>query len=298
MKWNESQVELGVQEPWSNFLNEISRPVKTIEGKPHLSKQLAKIHIETLLEHLNIMLDLSHRLAESYGRELDCYNAKLKLRLEVGEMLLAEEATLGKLVSRKNLAGKPVEGLGSNAECSESREMARENLGQIRQMYIQLSSSEDYSARLTRHGEALKVFGAGVSNAVEALQRRAKEICLAYGLKNEAETLGAQLGPDFFHKKNQPYYSGPSNAPQRPTASPMLPGWTEDPSEQCVCMWCRQFVPKPLKANGDLSKCEDCAHLCSDGEMRMLTTAIRQGGDKRKPFDVDADRPLKKEPHK
>ena len=298
MKFNEAIQELGVSDLWAGFIHEINLPVRVIESKPHLSKQFARIHVETLLGHAGIMLDLNHKLAESYGRELDHYNERLKLRLEVGEMLLSEEATLGKLVSRKNLAGKPVEGLGSNAECSESREMARENLGQIRQMYIQLSSSEDYSARLTRHGEALKVFGAGVSNAVEALQRRAKEICLAYGLENEAETLGAQLGPDFFHKKNQPYYSGPSNAPQRPTASPMLPGWTEDPSEQCVCMWCRQFVPKPLKANGDLSKCEDCAHLCSDGEMRMLTTAIRQGGDKRKPFDVDADRPLKKEPHK
>jgi len=297
MKWNESQVELGVQEPWSNFLNEISRPVKTIEGKPHLSKQLAKIHIETLLGHANIMLDLAHRLNQSYERELTFYNAKLKLRLEVGEMLLSEEVALGKLVSHKNLLGQPVEhaALGKTSE-AESREMAREQIGALRQMYTQLGSSEDYQTRLTRRGEALKVFGAGVSDAIEAINKRADDICKTYGIMSEGEALGQQAGPDYFHKKGQSYYSGPVNPPQRPTASPMIPGWTEDPdTEKCWCAWCEQVIPKPRKANGDLSRCEDNAHLCKDGEMRMLTTCIRQGGDQR-PSTSDLAK-MKHHPH-
>jgi hypothetical protein len=300
LKFNEAIQELGVSDLWAGFIHQINLPVKTIEGKSHLDKQLAQIHVEGLLGHANIMLDLAHRLNQSYERELTYYNEKLKLKLEVGEMLLSEEAALGKLVPTKNLAGKPVEGLGGASNTTfESREMAREHIGELRQMYTQLSASEDYQTRLTRHGEALQVFGAGVTDAVEAVNRRVHDIMLAHGLLAEGEALGQQAGPSYFHRKNQPYYSGPSNAPARPTASPMLPGWTEDPqSEKCWCMWCRQFVPKPLKANGDLSKCEDCAHTCRDGEMRMLTTAIRQGGDQRKPFDVDADRPLKKEPHK
>ena len=265
-------VELGVQESWSNFLNEISRPVKTIEGKPHLSKQLAKIHIETLLEHLNIMLDLSHRLAESYGRELDCYNAKLKLRLEVDEMLLAEEAALGKLVPTKNLAGKPVEGLGGASNTTfESREMARENLGQIRQMYIQLSSSEDYSARLTRHGEALKVFGAGVSDAIEAINKRADDICKTYGIMSEGEALGAQLGPDYFRGK-EPIYSGPQNVSRKPS------GDTDYIMSQskCVCVYCGiEVEKKPSDLN------TPCEHLICPRCTRMLGTKTGIPNDKR-----------------
>ena len=271
MKWNETIRKLGVQESWSNFLNDISRPVKTIEGKSHLDKQLAQIHVEGLLGHANIMLDLAHRLNQSYERELTFYNEKLKLKLEVGEMLLSEEAALGKLVSRKNLAGKPVEGLGSNAECSESREMARENLGQIRQMYIQLSSSEDYSARLTRHGEALKIFGAGVSDAVEAVNRRVSEICGAYGLQAEGEALGQQAGPSYFRGK-EPLYSGPQNVSRKPS------GDTDFimSASECWCTYCDSKVEKSEK-----DKMQPCEHLVCLKCLRMLSSKVTIPGDTR-----------------
>jgi hypothetical protein len=93
---------------------------------------------------------------------------------------------------------------------------------------------------------------------------------------------------DTYRDYDKPIYSGPQNPPQRPSASPLLP--TEE--SECWCVWCEQVIPKPKDAS-PLSKCEDFAHKCKDGEMRMLTTKIRIAGDTR---GIQRDRDFKGQP--
>lgn len=273
MNFREALKEFNCEQLWYDFIHELHMPISN-DFKSRESRQgWALICANGLLDYLSIMKHYYERLLDSYLQDCEFSINRLGIQAELAQELLEERRKLPKLTKTIGGNEKRVdienreEGLKSISRLETTMELCKESEGRI--------------SRRNRTGIALTILSKSLDDAEKLIEKRIVGICESYDLPNVYE-LGQQQGPDYFHKKGQPYYSGPQNPPQRPTVSPLIPGHVEDPAtEKCWCAWCEQIIPKPRKANGDLSRCEDNAHLCKDGEMRMLTTAIKMGNDTR-----------------
>ena len=112
----------------------------------------------------------------------------------------------------------------------------------------------------------------------------------------ELTELGQQqkgYGKDGYYRTDQPLPSFPSRPPLHPTANPLT--GSNATTEACYCLFCHKYVPVEHDMSTGKTMCEHHAHKCSDGNLRMLTTVIHQGGDTRPDSDDLATRA--KHPH-
>lgn len=256
----------GIGQLWGTFVTSVN---ELMSERPKDAMH-ATIDATTLLGHSRIILEWLNDWAKNLLHEKEFIAERLKLANEIAETIIKEK----NCVSRPNENGivesgeKRAERIGYLKGMRESMQVSQEELAQV-------ETQQAYQQSFSRAWEDMHV------HIIERVEQLVKDFNL--------QEFGAQVGADYWRRKDQPYYSGPQNPPRKPTASPLIPGYLEDPSaEQCWCSWEMQYVPKP-KSDNPNSKCEDFAHRCVDGEMRMLTTALKMPHDQRKPFNPNAD---------
>jgi hypothetical protein len=257
----------GAGQLWQGFMSSVT---PLLCDKPKNS-EYAAIDAVTLLGHSRIILEWLVDWGKNLLHESEQQKRRLEVAKEIGEAIIEE----------RNHKGKPnVKGIAENHEDVERR------IGYLMAKRESVLVNDDEDMALKVDLAARDVFARGWEDVHSKILSKIEELSKEFDLTE----LGQQKGSDYWRKKDSNYPSFPSRPPIHPTATPLLVGQDVEQTEFCHCIYCGEDVPvKTYDSATGKCKCEDQIHLkCG----HMLSTRIKQGGDKRPIFNPDADRDM------